>query len=267
MITKFQIPNSPSTNLRAGKFQIILAFVFLIFFIVPAIAITPTPTPTPAENIKQKVQERIDNLATESQKKAFWGTLKNITNATLIVDSTDGEKRIKTDSSTVFLTANKKAVKINDLEIGNFLIALGLWQENGTLDGKRIIVLPTAPKPAPVRNAYSGQTSKIDKGTKILTITKPNQNLTTKIQVASSTIITKMVDGKITPITHDKINLNDWITAVGTQKVDGGVLTAKRIHIIPGLSKPTTIPSTTLRASPTPTTKTSTKISPTPTAD
>jgi len=244
-------------KMQNAKCKIILGFVFLSFFVTPVLAVTSTPpltpTSTPAENIKQKVQERINNLATESQQKAFWGTLKNITNATLILDSTDGEKRIKTDSSTAFLTTNKKAVKINDLEIGNYLIALGLWQENGNLDGKRIIVLATAPKPSLTRNALSGPITKIEKGTKIVTITKPNPNLAIKIQVGTSTIITQMVNGKITPITFDKIGVNDWVTAIGIQKTDNGILTATRIHIIPGLSNSTPTPTKSPKATPTPT--------------
>lgn len=208
MINKFKRQNS--------KVKIILFFFLFSFLAHPAISITPTAN----DEIKEKVQERIETIKQDAQKKAFWGTLKNRSNLVLIIDTNGEEKRIKTTTETVFVASNKKIIKINDLEIGNFLIALGLWQGNGNLDAKRILVLSSAPKPAIKRVAVAGQVSKIDTVKKTYILTRKKNNLTETISINSSTVI------------PTKIKLNDTIVIIGTRKEEGGIILAKIINVI-----------------------------------
>lgn len=234
----------------------------------PTVKSNLTPTPTSSvtqEDIKEKVQARIEEINDKAKKRAFWGTLKEINGTTLIISGPRGDKRIKTDETTVFVDSAKKTIKISDLEIGNFLIAMGFWKENGTLEGKRIIVLKTAPKPAIKRNAISGKVNEIIKDEKILSLTtgKDNQN-TLEVQFNSKTVITKKVDGKIKKVTFDAISVGDRIVIVATKVTEGNGYTAKIAHIIPGLAlgqekSLTPTPSTKLTPIPTK------KLSPTPT--
>lgn len=221
--------------------------------------VTPTPTSTTtSEEIKEKVQARIEEINDKAKKRAFWGTLEEINGTTLIISGPKGEKRIKTDETTVFVNSAKKTIKITDLEIGNFLIAMGYWKENGTLEGKRVIVLKAAPKPAIKRNAISGKVNEIVKGESVISITSGKDNQTTyEVTFTGKTVITKKVDGKIKKVTFDAIAVGDRIVIVATKVTEGNGFTAKIAHIIPGLVTPT--PSAKLTPTPTK------KLSPTPT--
>lgn len=216
---------------------------------------TNTPVPTTSQEIKDKVQERIDQIKEDAQKKAFWGTLKAINDTTLVLEGPRGEKRIKTDSTTKFVDSTKKEVKFSDLEIGNFIIAMGFWKENGTLEGKRIIVLKTSPKPAPVRIAFMGKVSEIVKDEKILSITQTKKDgITYEVSVTSKTVLTKKVDGNIKKVLFEAIAAGDQLVVIGLKEKENNAVTAKIIHVIPSASSltPTLSPKPTLTPTPTP---------------
>lgn len=232
----------------------------------PSVKLSPTPSAAPSvlENIKEKVQERIEEINDKAKKRAFWGTLQEISGTTLIINGPRGDKRIKTDETTKFVDQSKKEIKITDLEIGNFLICLGYWKENGTLDGKRIIVLKSAPKTTSKRMAIHGKVNEIVKEESILSLTsgKDNQN-TLEVKFTSKTVITKKVDGKIKKILFEAISIGDRITCVATKESDSNGFTAKICHVIPGLAlgQEKTTPTPSGKLTPTPTKK----LTPTPT--
>lgn len=233
-------------------------------FIAPATAVSPTPEPTPsiAKEIKERVQERINSIKQQGKTKAFWGTFKKRTDSTLVLDTAGGEKRVKTDDQTIFVNFSKKEIKISELEIGNFIIALGYWQENESIIAKRVIVLAKEPKPSPERRAVLGKVSEIDKSKKILTIVQLPKKTNINIQVESSTVITKKVDKSVKKVLFAAIEVDDQIIAVGSKKADAGILSAKIIHATP---TPTTTTKQKLSPTPTPTTKKPANVSPTPT--
>lgn len=231
-----------------------------------AVAQTSTPTSTAtAQDIQDKVQARIEEINNTAKKRAFWGTLTEINGTTLSINGPRGDKRIKTDGTTVFVDSAKKTIKITDLEIGNFLISLGYWKENGTLDGKRVIVLKAAPKPAIKRMAINGKVNEIVKGENVLSLTsgKENQN-TYEVAFTNKTVITKKVDGVIKKVLFSAIAVGDRIVIVATKETDNNGYTAKIAHVIPGLAlgqEKTVTPTPSAKLTPTPTKK----PSPTPT--
>jgi len=232
---------------------IITSYLLLSPFAIFAQTPTNTPVPTTSQEIKDKVQERIDQIKEDAQKKAFWGTLKAINDTTLVLDGPRGEKRIKTDSTTKFINTAKREIKLSDLEIGNFIIAMGFWKENGTLEGKRILVLAQAPKPTPLRIAFMGMVTDIVKDENILSVTQIKKDgLTYEVSVTSKTILTKKVDGSIKKVLFGAIATSDRLVVIGLKEKENNAVTAKIIHVIPSSSSQTPTPSIKLTPTPTP---------------
>ena len=233
----------------------------------PAI-VSPTATPSGIpDEIKEKVKQRIEEIKQQVLKRAFWGTLKERVDSTLVIKAADGEKRIKTNTNTVFVGTGKKEVKIADLEIDNFILALGDWQENGTLMAKRVLVMAKAPKPAPQRYAFFGKVSQISKDKKMITVSALKSENTEQIQIASTTIINKIVEGKPKQVVFAAIQTGDLVVVIGTKKTESSPLTAKIIKIVSSSASsviPTATP-TPVQKKPTPTPTKSVKPSPTPT--
>lgn len=250
-------------NRMTQKLLLCLSVAIILCFFVAwaqsARAQSPTPeegTATPPvqvqDEIKEQVQQRIEGIRQAVKKRAFWGTLKEITNSTLVLDSPRGERRVLTDKDTKFFGAGKEQIKFEDLEIDNFIIAMGYLNENGTLTAKRIIALKTPPKPAIKRHAVYGKVSDIDEDDKILTLSHLKTETTFKVQVVSSTIITKKVEGEMKKVVFGAIEIGDRIVAIGTREKEGGILTAKIIHVIPGKAEGLEKITPTPTVSPTP---------------
>ncbi len=115
---------------------------------------TPTPTGTEesvTEEIKQKVQERLSKAS--RQKKAFVGTLSDIADATLKINTDQGVKMAATNEKTVLLRNEggvQTKVKINELPLQQQVIAMGYLENGnggngGVLSATRVIsqVIPT----------------------------------------------------------------------------------------------------------------------------
>jgi hypothetical protein len=249
-------------NFKMNKITItiiVTSYLLLNPFVAFAQTPTDTPTPTASQEIKEKVQERIDQIKENAQKKAFWGTLKAINDTTLVIEGPRGEKRIKTDDTTIFVNASKKTLKITDLEIGNFIIAMGFWTENGTLQGKRLSVLTTSPKPTPVRIAFMGKVTDIVGDQNILSITQTKKDgLTYEVSVTSKTMLTKNVNGSIKKVLFSAIATNDRVVVIGIKEKDNNAVTAKIIQVIS--SDSSSKPTPTVNLTPTPTKK----VTPTP---
>lgn len=221
------------------KIYLLLVTCYLLL-VTPALtlAISPTPgeeTATPTgrlEQIKERVQERIQDL-TKAKKRAVWGTLSQVTNSTLVLTTSRGEQRIKTTDQTKFFIGKKEG-KMSDLAIGNFIIAMG-YEENGVFVARRVSASSQPPKPAPRRNAVYGKVSDISEEEKILVLTHPKKpELSFEVKITDKTVITKKVDGKMQKIKFEEIKIGDRVVAVGTQEKEGGTITAKLIHVIPG---------------------------------
>lgn len=243
------------------KIIYLLIAAYYLLLVPMALAQTPTPegtTATPTskdQEIKDRIQERIQEVR-KAKNTAFWGTLKEITNSTLILDTPRGERRVKTNGETTFVLG-KKEIKITDLAIGNFIIAMGTLDQNGTLNAKRILALAKPPAPAKSRQAVYGKVTDISEDEKILVLTHPKKGTIFQVQVTNSTIITKKVDGKIKKVNFSDIEVGDRVVAVGSKEKTDGTLTAKIIHVIPGkatgLEKETLTPTPTKKPTPTPT--------------
>lgn len=241
------------------KLITVLFFAFFGFLTVNASSLAQTPTEV-RQDIKEKVQERIEQISQQAKTKAFFGTLKEINTTTLIIEGPKGERRIKTDESTQFVNPSKKTLKLTDLEIGNFIIAMGFWKENGTLEGKRVVVLPQEPKKPAPRIAFMGKITDISKDEKILSVTEIKKDgITYEVKVNDKTmLLTKQTDGKINKVSFESLALGDRLVIIGLKEKENNAVTAKIIHVIP-LSSAST-PTPTIKLTPTPTQK----LTPTP---
>lgn len=247
------------------KIFLLFTVYFLLFTLSTGstVAVSDEKTATSstrAQEINDRVKERLEKVENQITKKAFWGTLKAMNNTTLTLDTSKGEQIIKTDDQTTFLSG-KTPLKLNDLEIGKFLIVMGTTNADSSLLAKRILLLAKAPKPAPARQAVFGKITDISTEEKILVLTNPkNSGTTFQVKVTDKTVLTKKItDEAVKKVDFAALKIGDRVVAVGTN--GNGTLTAKIIHVIPG--KAVGLEENTI--TPTPTKKPTQKSTPTPT--
>lgn len=229
-----------------------------MFFVVCSLSLTKSSAQTPTEEIdpeiKEKVQERIEAIQESANRKAaYFGTITDVSNSTLTIESEKGERKIKTDVETNFLGAKGQAIKLADLEIEDFIIALGYLESDGYLLGKRISVLAEEPEPVEAKEAVYGEVADISEEEEVISLSSLKDETTYEIKITSKTLIEKKVDEKTEEIKFKEIEIGDRLAAVGIKKNGNGTITASVIYLIPTEAEATEEEITpTPKASPTP---------------
>lgn len=221
----------------------LLLIAYCLLLAPVALSQTPTSEPTPTEEeispeIKEKVQERIEAIK-ESQlrKAAYFGTLADVSNSTLTLETKKGEKRIKTDEETKLIGKKSQAIKLEDLEIGDFLICLGYLEDNELLLAKRVTAYAEPPESAEARYAVYGKVIDISSEENVISLTNPTKEITYEIKVTSKTTITTMAEEKMEEVKFEEIKVGDLVAAVGTREKENGTITATVVHFIPGTTE------------------------------
>lgn len=244
-----------------NKLSFTLAIIFcLSFFTLTVQAVSPTPEASPTvaeevkeirETVKEKVREKLDEVK-KGQKRAFVGEILKITNSTLVLDTRRGEKQTQVAKDAAILSLGKK-IEFEDLEIGSFAMAMGYLDEDGTLQSQRVVVTTKPKKPA--RQVAFGKVTDISQQD-IITVNNEKKGIIYTIEVTSETKITKKVEDKIQKVEVDEIEEGNVLVAIGTpEENEEKIITAKIIHVIPGLTKkqPTPTPEAELEKEPSPT--------------
>ena len=204
-----------------------------------ALAQTPSPEPVEEEDeispeIKEKVQERIEAIKeTGSRKAAYFGTLTDVSNSTLTIESVKGERKIQADEEADFIGEKGQVIDLEDLEIDDFIIALGYIETDGLLLGKRVTVLSEEPEPAESREAVYGEVADVSSEEEVISLSSLKDEIVYEIEITSKTTIEKKVGEKIEEIEFEEIEIGNRLAAVGIKENENGTITASVIYLIP----------------------------------
>lgn len=214
--------------------KLIALFILTITFLVgvPRLQAQDTPNSTEndeiTENLKKRLQESLEtakqNIITETielgnRPKAFVGTVQDVIQETIEIETKDGIRYAKTDKETTILRSPANTeIDVEDIRIDDFIITMGYVENDTTLNGKRIIVSQST---ATSLNKTSG------KGT-ITDVTSNNITLTdgTVINLLSSTIV------KSTQEILDLEDLSEGQEIIYTADLDDDELDATIIMVI-----------------------------------
>jgi hypothetical protein len=114
------------------------------------------PTSSPEEgasgtsDIRQKVAQDVAN--TLSRPKAYIGTVTDITDSTIQIKTTASEIKqisVTADGTTVINSTGtvSKTVKVTDIAIGDFIVAMGYINGNSVLAAQRILITDSITEP------------------------------------------------------------------------------------------------------------------------
>lgn len=247
------------------KIALLLTFLSLLVAI-PVVAQTPSPEEeeateaavTVGDELRKEAQEQVQSLKDAAKKRAFWGELVEITNSTLVLENPRAEKIVQTgDTTELFL--GKAEIDFEDLEIGNFIIALGYIDEEGNLEAKRVTSYKTAPEPATKRYPIFGDVSDVSEDEEIIALTHPDGEKTYEVEVGTKTTIVKKIEGEIEEIDFEDIKMGDRLVVIGTKEGENDTITARKIHVFSALGEESQEETT-----PTPTAEPEEETTPTP---
>ena len=171
------------------------------------------------ETVLKKVEDVLNN------PKAYLG---------VVTDILDGTVQLKTDSGSIEQVSTKddavkvikqdtasKEVKLTDIAIGDYIVAMGFRNGNHVLNAKRILII-TPPTKSDIKVVFG----------KIKSINKKEIKIEDNTITLSSTTkyTTFAKDGSITSYKSTNLEENDLIISVS--KVKEETFTARRIHLV-----------------------------------
>ncbi len=186
---------------KKALFAATIALTVVILAPIPvSFAASPTPTPDATasnsatineitDNLKQRLQETIQNASSSATATAvaYIGSVKDVVNDTIVMDTKDGRKNIAVGSDTTIVrTPGQRTIKIDNVQIGDSAIAIGTPSAEDELAGTRIVV-STDPITPPAKTSGYGTITKIARGS--LSLFVPGQSDPVVVGVDGNTII------------------------------------------------------------------------------
>ncbi|QQG41447.1 MAG: hypothetical protein HYV90_04805 [Candidatus Woesebacteria bacterium] len=151
-----------------------------------------------SSDIRLKVQEKVREAL--NKPKAYLGTVTDIADSTIQIKTSESQiKQISTDAAitTVVKTGTiNKAVKLTDIAIGDFIVAMGYVNGNSVLSAQRILI--SSPVTEPKVEAVLAKVTTVSK--KAITAEDPKDGQTATITPSTKTSIETYDLGKLKSI-------------------------------------------------------------------
>ncbi len=192
------------------KYLILFVGVIAVFLIsLPAWA---QDTSTSESDIRQKVIKKVEEVL--KKPKAYIGIVTDISSNNLQIksDSSEIQQISVTPGQITVIKAGKvnKEIKLTDVAIGDFIVAMGFKNGNNVLNAKRI--LSTSALASPTASSHYGTVSKTDK--KSLTLRTLSTGQETQIVVDKNTDINELKGTKSVSLTLSDINEEDLVIVI-----------------------------------------------------
>ena len=227
----------------------------------PILAISPTPTlaqkttvtpisspsarltPTTIEDEKVKelrdsltatgIQEKLNQIKDKIEKRAYVGTILEITDSTLTLSSFRGKQRVRLTEETTIIGTNKKEITTKDLAVEDKIITMGEVDTNGTLEAKRVVVVAPLKTIPPKRLVFFGTITEIDSKASTVTLTAiKNLDQTVTLKIDKNTDLADPKDAKVIIKLKD-LKENQKILAIYPEPAEGKPAIAKTIFLLP----------------------------------
>ena len=168
------------------------------------------------QNASDSVRGRVEQKVKEAlaSPKALLGTVTDISEGTVQIKTQEGEIEqlsIAQDASVIKTGKTNKEVKLTDIAIGDFIVAMGFKNGNGVLETKRILISSSLPQIS--RRAVFAKVSKNNKKDVTAQIVKTQEEL--KIIPLKEVSVYLLADGKSSKIKFADIKSEDLIVASG----------------------------------------------------
>lgn len=181
--------------------KILLLALIFSFFPSPVVAQSPTVSTSEIQNlrevIQQKVLEKLEQIrepVTENPRKAYLGSITEITDAKIIIDTKNQLREFILAEDSVYIGSKQTKIKRADLKVGQDVLVLSLNKDT-LIYAKRILV--TDPKKIQNhKTVVLGQIADISKSSPIFVlIPTNNKNRDLQIKILATTEIYSK-DGK-----------------------------------------------------------------------
>lgn len=136
------------------KLFLTIGFATLLLFFLP-ISLKAEETelsPTPAEEIdpdsvkgvreevEKRVREKIDEIITKQEKRGWIGEITETSAIGFKIQVGEETRTVTINDEAAVINENRQSISFEDLEAGDWVIAMGYTQIDGSLDARRVVI-------------------------------------------------------------------------------------------------------------------------------
>lgn len=174
----------------------------------------PAPSPeagsSASSDIRLKVAQKVQEAL--NKPKAYIGTVTDIADSTIQIKTADGQiEQISTSGDNITVVnqtgKNNKTVKLTDIAIGDFIVAMGYVNGNSVLNAQRILVTD----PVVEANIASTFGTVTNTSTKNITVTSPGTSQPAVVVPDKNTDVSSFTPAKTTTIKLSSIGNGDTV--------------------------------------------------------
>ncbi|MBU2577709.1 hypothetical protein KKA69_02645 [Patescibacteria group bacterium] len=222
----------------------ILGVVLFCFYVFkPISAVSPTPAPdTETENatsssiteekikeFRDYAKEEVSKIKEKIEKRAYVGTIIQITDSTLTLENFRGKRRVRLAEETTIIATNKKEIKAKDLALEDKVIAMGTMGSNEILEAVRVVV--TKPTVNPSENTISlGIIISVNAKTSRIKFSDVKNQTEIEIKVEKET---KIMQYPASSLKFSDLEENQKIIVVHPKAKEAELPLAKSIYLLP----------------------------------
>lgn len=169
------------------------------------------------DSVRQKVIEKVDQAV--NSPKAYLGTVTDIAENTIQLKTPAGEiEQVSTQAKPTVIKDGKtvKEVKLADIAIGDFIVAMGFKNGNHVLTARRILI--TTQPQVSTKEYLLGKVVKNNKGQVSFTNIKDGRTLT--LSTADNAVAYLKKENQLAKIKFANLTESDLFVAVGTSGTD-----------------------------------------------
>lgn len=168
---------------------------------------------TDSSEIRQKVAQKVEEAL--NRPKAYIGIVTDIADSTIQIKTSDSQiEQISVSDENIVVVkttgTTNKTVKLVDIAIGDFIVAMGYVNSNSVLKAQRILI--TDPVTEPKVDPAFGKVT--DTSTKNITVTGLKDGEAATVTPSKNTSISSFSEGKLTTIKLVSISEGDTVIYV-----------------------------------------------------
>lgn len=209
---------------------------------------SPSPSPSPSSNpsddqTTQSIKDRITKIMEKRgdqvkgiidqvgvTKRGFIGEVERVTDKTITVKNTKGSEILTLENDVILIKENKR-ISIDDIAVGDWVIAMG-YVDKGQFSLKKVVVSSASLMP-PVYNTYLGSIQSIAKNQTQLEIMPRGATQAVTITLNKQTVFEDAQSQTI-----DRRTLQTDLECLVISYTDNDTQVAKVVHLL--VAAPTT---------------------------
>jgi len=183
------------------------------------------------ENLKDRLEKAVKDIPAQIPVKRAWvGTLESIANHTLTIETRDGPRLASVSAQTTFIRMPKReTLKLSDLELKSYTVAMGYLNGNQVLNALRILIEAETPKPTDRMAQIIKITNYNAKKDMLTGILHSEETITGEL--TDKTAITKLKAGNVEKATTEILTQGQYAIAIVKRQEKNNQQTITFLHL------------------------------------